>query len=64
MTQKNKTFTLEELIHYRQIAAKVVALYGDTYLPVFERMHKEVLDRQKNDDLLSIAISIANEEKK
>lgn len=41
---KNKSaeVTFDDLLRATKIAAKVVALYGDVYLPIFKRMHTEL----------------------
>jgi hypothetical protein len=53
------SYTLQELTRYRAIAAKVVALYGDTYLPVFEHMHRMVIEHQQKEDMYIRALSLA-----
>jgi hypothetical protein len=61
---KQKDFTalpsLEKLEHAYQIAAKVVSLYGDAYLPIFERLHLDLEDQKKNRDLKRIALDTAS----
>jgi hypothetical protein len=41
-------------------AAKIVKQYGEAYLPIFERMHAEREKRQKNRDLMELALGVAN----
>lgn len=48
---------LEQAYH---IAAEIVQKFGDTYLPLFERLHKEMQERQGKQDLKNIAIALAN----
>lgn len=43
------------------IAAKVVAEFGDTYLPVFERLHNEIQKHQEKSDIKSLALRVAEE---
>lgn len=41
-------YSLDELIRARDKSAEIVVKYGEKYLPIFERMEKEVeLKRQK-----------------
>lgn len=39
---KNGEVPFDDLVRATKIAAKVVALYGDVYLPIFKRMHTEL----------------------
>ena len=59
MTEASHTYTLEELHHLREIAAKVVALYGDAYLPIFECVHRELEMRKQQTDLKMLALKVA-----
>ena len=34
--------TMQEIEHVLKLAAKVVALYGETYLPTFQRVYLEL----------------------
>jgi len=47
---------------YRQ-AAVIVAKYGETYLPIFDRLAKEIQKRKTKLDLLEKAIELANSSK-
>ena len=42
------------------IAAEIVQRYGDTYLPIFERLHIEMQKLRQKQDLKDIAMNIAN----
>jgi len=42
-------------------AAKIVSIYGDKYLPIFERLEKEYVERNKKRDILQRALNIADE---
>lgn len=41
------------------IAAKVVAEFGDAYLPIFERLHAEMQKLEKDSDIKSLALKVA-----
>lgn len=45
-----------------KIAAQVVALYGDAYLPVFTRLHTEMKKMQQQDEMREIALNLVNTE--
>lgn len=60
MTTKIEGITEEQLREAYKIAADIVARYGDAYLPVFERLHKEVQKLNVASDLKSIALNIAS----
>jgi hypothetical protein len=49
--------TVERLELTCKRLAKIISLYGDYYLPLFERVHKELVALKKSEDLLSIALS-------
>ena len=42
-----------------QTAAKIVALYGDRYMPVFERMHEELQKAEAAFDLKTLALTVS-----
>lgn len=44
------------------IAAKVVAKFGDVYLPIFERLHNELQTIEANYNLKSLAIQISEKD--
>ena len=51
----------DELLHQAyQAAARIVADHGPKYLPVFERMHKEVEARNSSNNLLNLAMCVAS----
>ncbi|SNY93378.1 hypothetical protein SAMN04515647_3673 [Cohaesibacter sp. ES.047] len=52
--------TLERLRHCRDIAATVVHLHGDQYLPHFEKMQKEVEVRERSENVRALAAKFAN----
>lgn len=52
--------SIEELEAYRAQAAQIVACYGERYLPIFERLDREVESRRATiDKALQIAASVA-----
>lgn len=51
--------TKEELERGLKIAARVVSLYGEPYLPVFNRLLKEVEKLKDRQEKESIAIKLA-----
>lgn len=53
---EDKTLTDEKFYSAYLIIAGIVTKYGDTYLPVFKRMHDEKQQRQANADLRAIAL--------
>lgn len=42
-----------------QIAAKIVARFGDTYLPIFERLNCELEIQNQNQHLKTLALKVA-----
>ncbi|WP_156088774.1 hypothetical protein [Mucilaginibacter pedocola] len=46
----------------RFAAAKIVEKLGDEYLIFFERIHKEIINAQKQLDLKSLALKAAKKE--
>lgn len=54
-------FTLAELEHAKKIAARVVAMYGDIYLPIFKRLYDEVEKKKTALDMKSLALKVAAE---
>ncbi|MGE0132392.1 MAG: hypothetical protein AB7U82_30285 [Blastocatellales bacterium] len=53
------TETEQELEHAVVLAARIVARYGDLYLPVFERLENDLNAARANEERLSRAIEIA-----
>jgi len=56
-----KAVSLADLIRARKIAADIVADYGETFLPIFQRLDKEVTDAVGEDRALERALSIAGD---
>ncbi len=40
-------------------SANIVAIYGERYLPIFERLEKEYKNRKHKDEMLTKAIGIS-----
>lgn len=55
------TVSILQLEHGLKIAAKVVAMYGDVYLPGFMRLKNEVLIAKQRSEAKAEAILLANE---
>ena len=53
--------TMERLEKCLKIAAKVVVIHGEKYLPIFERIQKEIEIRKEKDKVLDMVKSIAND---
>ncbi|MGH1378972.1 MAG: hypothetical protein ACRBB3_09150 [Alphaproteobacteria bacterium] len=46
---------------YNQIA-KIIAIHGEKYLPLFRRLHTEIIKHREKNELLDIAKSISKED--
>lgn len=53
------SFTPEQIIEVRNYAALVVARQGEAYLPLYERMEREVANLEKKEDALTRALRLA-----
>ncbi len=51
--------TIEELTRAVKIAARVVTLYGEVYLPIFNRVHAELEKAKQNRSETEIALDLA-----
>ncbi len=51
--------TFEEIHKLYRVAARVVAMYGDAYLPVFSRLHTEVEKINTLENIKSVALEMA-----
>jgi hypothetical protein len=58
---KDDEITDEVIERCYRIAAKVVAVHGNNYLPIFERMKQEKENREKVKVLKKLALNIAND---
>jgi len=57
--QPTNNFNLEKIKAAYTTSAKVVALYGDRYLPLFERMLHELKKAEAAYDLKNLALQIS-----
>lgn len=55
----DREVTLEELREAHAKAARIVRNFGVEFLPVFERLHKELITREQQNDLHALALSVA-----
>ncbi len=55
---KKEDITLEDIILTYNIIAKIVTIYGDKYLPIFERLHHEIEKRKIKNKMLKLARNI------
>lgn len=51
--------SIQELEHALKIAAKVVALYGQTYLPIFCRLQNELVKAKEAERMKTLALQLA-----
>lgn len=51
--------TIELLLDCYHIVARIVERYGDTYLPIFIRLHKEIENRKEHDRMMGYALAMA-----
>lgn len=50
--------TFKQIIKARNQCANIIALYGEQYLPIFERLENEIALRKEKQALLEKAINI------
>jgi hypothetical protein len=55
------TIQPEQLRRALKIAARVVVLYGDAYVPLFERLRQEVMKLDEEKKTESLAIQLAKQ---
>jgi len=62
LTQPNETkeVTIERLLSAQKVVAKLIAAGNTKYLPIFQRLKKEISDYQERADDLQLAINLAN----
>jgi len=60
MIKKIDGITVEELHRSYRNAAMIVSRYGDAYLPIFKRLHSEVEKLKAQDEIKSLALSVAS----
>jgi len=51
--------SIDDLTRAVKIAARVVVLYGDVYLPIFNRLHSELEKAKENLGAKEMAIQLA-----
>jgi hypothetical protein len=59
MKCKEEDISIEQLMQARKIAAKVVSLYGQKYLPIFTRLNEELKKFDDTKRLIDLALQIA-----
>ena len=52
--------TIEQIIEARNQCAEIIALHGEKFLPIFERLENEIAIRQKKQELLNKALYISS----
>ncbi|WP_156088773.1 hypothetical protein [Mucilaginibacter pedocola] len=52
---------IDEIKEVYLTAAKIVAIFGDVYLPIFERIHQELKLLEQKHELQSVALELAKE---
>jgi hypothetical protein len=57
----SKEVSMEELEEAYTIMAGIIRKKGEKFLPVFKRLHEEVLQRRANQSLVDIALQIASD---
>ena len=50
---------IKELERVIKIAARVVVLHGEVYLPLFNRLHKELVKEKEKQETESLAFKLA-----
>lgn len=50
--------TFNDIVDAYKFMAEVVTIYGDKYLPIFERLHREIEEHKEKDELLELAKNI------
>lgn len=55
----NDPLSLTDIKLIYQQAADIVAMHGEAYLPIFERIEREYKSQMKNRDVLTRAIQIS-----
>ncbi len=57
----NKEVTLERLLNAQKKVARIIAAGNTQYLPIFQRLTKEVEKFQEKEDALQLALKIASQ---
>lgn len=56
---KDEEVSLQDIIRARDKCAYIIAKYGQQYLPIFERLEKEIEIREERQGYLDKALKIA-----
>lgn len=59
--ENNKLITQEQIISARNECARIISVYGEKYLPIFERLEKEIAKREQQNQLLKKALKIGTQ---
>ena len=51
---------LNDIIIGRNKCARIIAVFGGRYLPIFERLENEIIQRQKEQELLYKALQVSS----
>lgn len=55
---RSKNLTISALIQARNECAKIISECGEQYLPIFERLEKEIVMLEEREELLKRALMI------
>lgn len=61
---EEEEITIERLENCLVILAKVITFHGEKYLPLFERFQREIEERKRKDDIMTLVNKIANDNQK
>lgn len=56
-----KIYSHEEIYKRMKITAKIISMYGDAYLPIFERLQSELVKAEQRKKILDLANEFALE---
>ncbi|MES2479447.1 MAG: hypothetical protein V4561_10185 [Bacteroidota bacterium] len=56
----SKDVSMEELEEAYAIIADIIRKRGEKFLPIFKRLHEEVLQRRVNQSLIDIALQVSS----
>lgn len=59
MNENPSQIFIDELEHALKIAARVVSLFGECYLPIFNRIYFELNQAKEKQDQKSLALQLA-----
>lgn len=61
MRLQMRVYSYEEIYKRMKIVAKIISLYGDAYLPIFERLQSELEKAEQRKKILDLANEFAIE---